>query len=141
MQPPPIGAGEAGDWATRSPRVPHPYFVRPATRPDGPPRDREGRRSDAGLRPPLAGRTGPRDLGPPPRVRRGARGTGRLDPPVPAACDPRAPRPDVRPDEGGTGDPRRRLQARGLEEPCRRMGRGEAGPPVHSGTAEATARP
>src|SRR5439155_26598950 len=106
---------------------------------DGPARDCEGRGGDAGLRPPPARRTGPRDLGPPPRVRRGPRGARRLDPAIPPPRDPRTPRSDVRPHEGGTGDHRRPLQARALEEPGRRMGRGEAGPPGHPRLREAGA--
>src|SRR5947207_3898717 len=100
-----------------------------------------GRGGDAGLRLPPAPGARPRDLGPPPRLRGRPRGTGRLNPAVPAARDPRAPREDAGPEQGRAGRDRGGLQTRILEEPRRRVGRGEAGVAVPQRPREAGPRP
>src|SRR5207249_12261795 len=100
-----------------------------------------GRGGDAGLRLPPAPGARPRDLGPPSGLRGRPRGTGRLNPAVPAARDPRAPREDAGPEQGRAGRDRGGLQTRILEEPRRRVGRGEAGVAVPQRPREAGPRP
>src|SRR5881392_91509 len=117
------------------------FYPRGSGGADGSRRGAAGRGGDAGFRPPPAPGTGPRDLGPPSGLRGRPRRAGRLDPAVPAARDPRAPRQDARPEQGGAGRDRGGLQARVLEEPRRRLGRGEAGPAVPQGPREADPRP
>src|SRR5213592_96754 len=107
--------------------LPQPYFILAALEAHGSRRGAARRRGDAGFRPPPARGTRPRDLGPPPGLRGRPRGAGRLDPAVPAARDPRAPREDAGPEQGRAGRDRGGLQTRILEEPRRRVGRGEAG--------------
>src|SRR2546425_11309445 len=64
---------------------------------NGPPRGREGRRGDTGLRPLPPRRTGPRDLRLASGFRGGPRRARRLDPAVPTAGGP--------PTAGGGGPP------------------------------------
>src|SRR2546426_7485907 len=70
---------------------------------NGPPRGREGRRGDTGLRPVPPRRTGPRDLRLASGFRGGPRRARRFDPAVPTAGDPPAAGGEARP-RGGPGN-------------------------------------
>src|SRR2546428_12757363 len=80
---------------------------------NGPPRGREGRRGDTGLRPLPPRRTGPRDLRLASWFRGGPRRARRFDPAVPTAGGP--------PAGGGGGPPR---GGRGKQPPRGASGRG-----------------
>src|SRR2546427_7061182 len=67
---------------------------------NGPPRGREGRRGDTGLRPLPPRRTGPRDLRLASGFRGGPRRARRLDPAVPTAGEPPAGGAEGRPRGG-----------------------------------------
>src|SRR2546427_3257167 len=97
---------------------------------NGPPRGREGRRGDTGLRPLPPRRTGPRDLRLASWFRGGPRRARRFDPAVPTAGDPPAAGEDARPRGGRERHHRGGVPARGFGETPPRKGRGGKGAPV-----------
>src|SRR2546426_5591791 len=108
---------------------------------NGPPRGREGRRGDTGLRPVPPRRTGPRDLRLASGFRGGPRRTRRFDPAVPTAGDPRAAGEEARPRGGRERHHPGGRQTRGFEEPPPPTGGRGTGHPAARGTPDSRVAP
>src|SRR2546427_9088910 len=96
---------------------------------NGPPRGREGRRGDTGLRPLPPRRTGPRDLRLASGFRGGPRRARRLDPAVPTAGGPPAGGEEGRPPGGRGNQNRGGGSDRGFAKTLPPKGRGGTRPP------------
>src|SRR2546428_10116907 len=108
---------------------------------NGPPRGREGRRGDTGLRPLPPRRTGPRDLRLASWFRGGPRRARRFDPAVPTAGGPRAAGRKGRPRGGRERQHRGGRLTPGFAEPRRPGGGGGTGPPRPPRSPVARVRP